>query len=103
MQDPLSRVQSLRRPCLLLDAARAGLRHYRRETHLSRALGRQGHARLIRPFEALEELLEIEQKLNDERHKNEAGYSYFRHVEVLIATLAEAQTLRATCQPIAAK
>lgn len=103
MQNPLSRFDSLRRPNLLLDAARAGLRHYIRESHLSRALGRQGHARLIRPKDALEDLLDIEHKLNEERCQNEAGYSYYRHVEVLIATLAEAQMVRATSQRIAAE
>jgi len=97
MQDPLSRFQALRRPHLLLDAARSGVHHYIRESHLARALGRRGHARLIRPLPALEELLEIEQKLDQERRRNEAGYSYYRHVEVLIAAIAEAEIVRAAC------
>lgn len=42
----------------------------------------------------LEELLDMEAKLNEARRLKVAGYSYTRHVAVLIATLAEAQGLR---------
>jgi hypothetical protein len=96
MQDPLSRFEALRRPGLLLKAAEVGLRHYMRSSHLARALGQYHHAHTLTPCEALQDLLEIEHSLNEKRRQNEAGYSYLRHIEVLIATLAEAQLLRAT-------
>ncbi|WP_298803929.1 DUF6477 family protein [uncultured Lentibacter sp.] len=96
MQDPLSRFEALRRPGLLLKAAEAGLRQYMRTSHLTRALGRYEPSQTIAPAEALADLLELEHSLNEKRRQNEAGYSYLRHIEVLIATLAEAQLLRAT-------
>mgnify|MGYP007046361563 CR=1 FL=1 len=94
MQDPLLRFQTLRRPRLLLEAARAGVCHYIRETHLSRVLGGAKQREAARPLLALEALLELEHSLDAARRQNEASYSYFRHVEVLIAAIAEADLLR---------
>ncbi len=104
MQELTTRLNALQRPDLLVKAARSGLASYRREAHLGRAMGQSGHTRLVRPPQALERLLEVEAKLNAERGAQDAGYVYARHVEVLIAIMAEAQLLRdGYCRPIAAE
>ncbi|WP_298677585.1 DUF6477 family protein [uncultured Lentibacter sp.] len=94
MQDPLSRYQALRRPRLLLQAACSGLGHYSRKAHLPQVVGHIPNPRLRPCLPMLEELLDMEAKLNEARRLKVAGYSYTRHVAVLIATLAEAQGLR---------
>lgn len=72
------------RPRLLLTAARHGLALYRRDRDLPRLLT-LADARL-RPLDAL--------RLSENRHEaarrgNSATYSYARHIDVLIAVLAE--------------
>ena len=44
-------------------------------------------------------LLEIEHMLNTAREKKQATYSVARHVDVMIALMAEAQTLADTARP----
>lgn len=88
MQDLSSRLEHLRRPRLLLRAARIGAQDYRRAVHLPRLLsgghgGRSG-AILIR-------LMELEDILNDQRLNEDSNYSILRHIDVLIALVAEAQ------------
>ena len=88
MQDVLSRLAALRRPRLLVSAARCGQADYRRSLDLPRIL------RLPQapgPAAAAAILLEIEEMLDDARRTQEAGYNAGRHVEVLIALLAEAR------------
>jgi len=97
MTDPLSMLNQLRRPPLLIEAARLGLADYRRETALRRHLG------ILRPptgAAALLALIEIEAEIDRERRCGGAGYSPARHVDVLIAMMAEARLMRAT--PLAA-
>ncbi|MBU2982287.1 hypothetical protein KO498_10760 [Lentibacter algarum] len=94
MQNLTKRLDALNRPQLLVQAARSGLATYRRETHLSRAMGDFGHARLVRTQPALERLLDVEHDLNTQRRTCDTGYSYARHIEVLIAIMAESQLLR---------
>lgn len=96
MSDILSRLERLHRPQLLVEAARSGLRHYVRETHLGRALGRALRTSAIAPAPTLAELLDIEDELDRQRRAREAAYSYLRHVEVLIALMAEARVLSPT-------
>ena len=91
MQDVLSMVQALRRPRLLIRAARAGSQDYRREAHLPKLLG---YGALPRPGATLMRLMEIEADLNDKRKADDAMYSIARHVEVLSAMMGEAQLLR---------
>ena len=95
MQDPLSMVAMLRRPALLIRAARHGVRDYRRETHLPRILN---YARVPRPAEALIMLIEREGELNQARLDDSATYSLPRHVDILIALMGESQALRAARQ-----
>ncbi len=93
MNDILHRLDSLRRPRLLIRTARIGAENYRRDINLPRILG---HGGLPRPAPALEQLMEIEAGMDDNRRMGETGYSTIRHVEVMIAVMGEARLLRAT-------
>lgn len=92
MQDVLSYLSQLNRPRLLVRAARIGAQDYRRDTHLPRLLGQ---ARLPKSGEALLRLSEIETQLNEKRRADDAGYSIARHIDILIAIVAEARILSA--------
>ncbi|WP_300029951.1 DUF6477 family protein [uncultured Roseobacter sp.] len=93
MQDVLSMLHALRRPPLLMRAARIGADDYRRATHLPRLLG-YGH--LPRHSAALLRLMELEANLNSQRLASDTGYSLVRHVDILIAMLGEARVLKAS-------
>ena len=93
MQDILSMLNALRRPGLLIRAARFGVQDYRRNLHLQRVLGYGG---VPRTAKALVSLMEIERGLNDQRKTNDAGYSLTRHVDVMIAIMGEARLLQAS-------
>lgn len=91
MKDILSTLNDLRRPRLLIRAARIGTEDYARDKHLVRVLG---YGPLPRPGAALMRLIEIEQGLNELRRASDAAYSISRHVEVLVAVMGEARLLR---------
>lgn len=93
MQDPLSRLDTLKRPRLLVRAARLGSEDYRRTAHLQRVLG---YGRLPRHAEALTRLLDLESEHEARRKENPASYSLAGHVDVLIAMAGEARILRAS-------
>ncbi|MFK7881953.1 DUF6477 family protein [Roseobacter sp.] len=93
MQDLISMLHAIRRPQLLMRAARIGAEDYRRAVHLPRLLG---YGILPRHGSALFKLIEIEADLNTQRTSGDAGYSLIRHVDVLIAMLGEARVLRAS-------
>lgn len=88
MTDLASVLTALRRPKLLIRAARAGVVDYRRDRDLKRLL----RARTA-PAEAIDTLLDEENRLEATRAAGEATYSIQRHVAVLTAILAEARTL----------
>lgn len=90
MQDVMSMLNALRRPQLLIRAARFGAQEYRRDRHLQRLLG---YGTLPRPAAAILRLMEIERTLNDQRNSDDAGYALSQHVDVLIAMMGEAQLL----------
>lgn len=92
MLDVISMLQALRRPPLLMRAARIGAEDYRRDVHLPRLLG---YGVLPRHTQALLKLMGIEASVNDQRLSGNAGYSLVRHVDLLIAMLGEARVLRA--------
>lgn len=92
MQDLLTRITQIRRPALLLRAARFGLRDYHRDRHLHRLLG-PGH--LPRPALAALRLSEDEAALDQARRHRDPVYSLVRHLDVLIALLGEVQLLQA--------
>lgn len=80
---------SLRRPRLLMRAARFGLEDYRRDRDLRRLIKGAGS-----PEDTVPSLLTVEEQLEATRRAGDASYSIARHIEVLIALLAEARLLR---------
>lgn len=93
MLDIQTQVAQLRRPTLLIKAARFGIDDYNREPHLRRVL--KGTVPL-RPGPALILLLDVEKRMNDDRTSQASAYTIADHIDVLIAIMAEADTLRAT-------
>jgi hypothetical protein len=61
---------------------------YRRERTLSRLV--EGHGKMS-PDETLQHLLQTESRIEAERTSGKGTYSVTRHVEVLIAMMAEAR------------
>lgn len=81
---PLPAPVPMRRPKLLVSAARHGLCDYNRSRDLARIL-------LVPriPTGALTCLRDCETDLEERRLSGDPGYSCLRHVEVLIALMAE--------------
>jgi hypothetical protein len=100
MTDILSLLASLRRPNLLVTAARLGAEDYSRPVHLRRLLP---GADLPGPGAALMQLMAMEAGLEEHRRiaSGGAGYSPARHIEVLAAIMAEARSLAARRSPAA--
>jgi hypothetical protein len=96
MQDILSLVASLKRPRLLVQAARFGVDGYDRRAVLPRVLRTMA---LPRSGEAIVRLVDVEAEFNSKRVQATADYSVARHVELLIALMGEARLLRATLYP----
>lgn len=95
MMDLLATLDTLRRPRLLIQAARIGASDYRRTAHLPRHLG---HRRLPEPGAALAQLMDMERTLNRQRKSGDGTYMATDHVDVLIAMMGEARLLRASRQ-----
>ncbi len=93
MHTILTTLDKMKRPRLLIRAARIGTADYRRDVHLKRHLG---GGPLPRSEPALEQLVEIETEVNDLRLSRNAGYSAVKHVDLLIAMMGEARILRTT-------
>lgn len=91
MQDVMTMLQNLRRPRLMMRAARIGAEEYRRTVHLPRHLG---YGALPQHAAALMKLIQIEAEMEDQRKVEDAGYSLMRHIDVLIALVGEARVLR---------
>lgn len=90
MSDLITFVHALRRPQLLIRAARLGMADYNRERvlkRLTRAASLPGHRG------AVTSLLTLEATLESARQAGEATYNVSRHVEVMIALLAETRLL----------
>jgi hypothetical protein len=83
-------LETLRRPRLLVRAARIGLAEYSRERDLRRVMK---FSTPPSPQQALNGLLETEAELENRRRSGDASYSIARHVEVLVAVMAEARLL----------
>lgn len=88
MSDIRILLANLRRPRLLMHAARFGLGEYRRERDLRRLVAAGA------PEETLPQLLSVEERLEATRLAGDASYSPARHIDVLIALLGEAQLWR---------
>lgn len=96
MLDIQSLLRQLKRPKLLVRAARFGIDEYRRERDLRRLLKSED---LPRPGQALVALMDIEAGINDMRLSNDAAYSISDQIDTLTAIMAEAQLHQALWQP----
>jgi hypothetical protein len=85
MTDFAQILATLRRPRLLIRAAHHGLADYNRNRDLKRLLSGQAPA----PREAVARLIDEERALEEARRNGGAAYSVARHVDVMIAILAE--------------
>ncbi|MDA3889865.1 MAG: DUF6477 family protein [Allgaiera sp.] len=85
----------LRRPRLLIRAARLGTTDYRRARDLKRLLGA-----VPGPESALTQLIAEESRLDAIRREGAAEYDLRRHLEVIIAMIAEARMLPAPQKPV---
>lgn len=88
MQDLTTRLERLRRPRLLMRAARIGASDYRRSIHLPRLLG---SAHGARSGAILVRLIELEEIVNAQRLEDQSDYNILRHIDLLIALVAESQ------------
>jgi hypothetical protein len=98
MTDPLTLLETLNRPGLLVQAARLALAEYNRSRHLRRLFG---DAQLPGPGEAALRLMAIETDLEQARVGRNAAYSPTRHVTVLTALMHEAGLLAARRRSLA--
>jgi hypothetical protein len=83
-------IAALRRPQLLIRAARFGLAEYRRDRDLRRLLA---VAPLPSPVSAVGQLLEAEADAEERRREGAATYSVARHIELLVALIAESRLM----------
>ena len=88
MTDFRALLADLRRPQLLIRAARLGLADYRRDRDLRRLLDAQPS-----PIRAVTRLLGEEEVMEATRKSGAVDYSVSRHIEVLIALMAEVSLL----------
>lgn len=88
MTDFRTLLSNLRRPRLLIRAAHCGMVDYRRDRDLRRLI--KGN---VTPERALGHLMDEEERLETIRRTGEASYSVSRHIEVLIALMAEVRLL----------
>lgn len=92
MQDIQTLIASLRRPSLLVTAARHGADIYDRKRDLAPLLRNDA---LPRHGEAIFKLLDLEAEQDERRRAKAADYALRRHVGLLSAILAEARALSA--------
>lgn len=91
MTDITQILTSVRRPKILIRAARAGVSDYRRDRDLKRLLRNPNTA----PAQlAIGPLLAEEGRLEATRTSADRSYNVQRHVAVLTAIIAEARSLR---------
>lgn len=90
MTDLVQAVATLRRPQLMIRAARAGLGDYDRARDLKRLMRVPAAPP---PARALSMLLDEEGRIEATRQKGCATYSFARHIDLLIAMMAEARLL----------
>ena len=83
-------LRQMERPALLVRAARCGVPDYERKRDLRR-LTRVAVPKSSR--RALTSLLALEERVEHRRVTGDANYSMTRHVDLLIAVMAEAQLM----------
>ena len=97
MSDLLQVFKALRRPKILVRAARIGVDLYRRDRDLKRVLKR---SHLPKPGKGMAPLIALEQEMESTRKEGNTTYSIPRHVEVLVALMAEASFLPRPDKPV---
>lgn len=90
MSDPRDQVAALRRPQLLIRAARLGLADYSRSRDLCRLMRVTSAPS---PTRAVQRLLDAEGEMETTRLQGGASYSVARHVEILIALMGETRLM----------
>jgi hypothetical protein len=90
MSDFAALLKAVRRPKILIRAARAGVVDYRRERDLKKLLRTAQPSR-----QAIFSLLAEESRLETTRASGGATYSLQRHVAILTAIIAEARLIPA--------
>ncbi len=90
MTNAVAHCADLRRPGLLIRAARHGLEAYDRRKHLPKIAGFDA---LPSPQNALDRLLADEADANQARQDGCATYRVTRHIELLVAIMGEARLL----------
>ena len=88
MTDPQTVLKSLRRPRLLVRAARLGLVDYNRTRSLRRLMPGETPPS---PGQAFAFLAEHEAAIDQIRREGAASYSVARHIELLVALIEEAR------------
>ncbi len=88
MTDFVTLLNALRRPKILIRAARAGVVDYRRDRDLKRLLRQPRSAGTA---QAVLSLLAEETRLEEDRARGDGAYNLQRHVAVLTAIIAEAR------------
>jgi hypothetical protein len=92
MTDFRALLSELRRPQMLIRAARYGISDYRRDRDLKRLLNGSHPS----PLQSVPQLLNEEKQMEAIRTAGDAAYSIARHIEVLIALMAEVRLLPQT-------
>lgn len=90
MTDSHKRLGRLKRPRLLIRAARFGLVEYDRDRDLKRLMGTPTAPP---PSKAVPALLSEEEDLEQTRQTGGGDYSVARHIEILVAIMGEARLL----------
>jgi len=91
MHDLAGMVETLRRPSILIRAARHGLVDYNRNRDLKRLMRTPAPPP---PSVAVRRLIDEEAAAEERRQSGDAGYSLTRHVDLLIALLGEFRLMR---------
>jgi hypothetical protein len=88
MTDFRNLLSTLRRPRLLIRAAHCGMADYQRDRDLRRLVNFTGA-----PERSVPRLVVEEERMEEIRQAGDAAYSVARHIEVLIALIAEVRLL----------
>lgn len=92
MRDIAQQLDALRRPRLLVRAARSQVANYSRQRDLTRIFG---SVLQTNTGELLMKLLSLELEHNHLRLSGDTGYIVARHIDVLIALMGEAEIFKA--------
>ncbi|PZX18483.1 hypothetical protein LX81_01117 [Palleronia aestuarii] len=90
MQDIHSHLRTIKRPRLLISAARFGLSAYNRDLEIPRLFVGES---VPGPADLIRTLANMEMEIDVERRDRKATYSAQRHIAILVALMAESRRL----------